>query len=161
MTSTHPCDACSGTGSHSLTVAYGDVRPGDRIWNRHGYSSPIGHWTEVLTVTCDGPQHGLTTRDGYKQWGWSHEGLGVQRSCPVCLGAGRFSDRMPARDALADAETLLSALKVCKHDTVQCYVDGAWASARASAGEIEPSGMWAERAARAAFRAVPGLRGEE
>ena len=32
-------------------------------------------------------------------------------------------------DAMADAETLLSALKVCKHDTVQCYVDGAWASA--------------------------------
>jgi len=26
--------------------------------------------------------------------------------CPVCLGAGRISDRMPVADAIADAETL-------------------------------------------------------
>src|SRR3972149_997138 len=27
-------------------------------------------------------------------------------TCPVCLGYGRISDRMPVADALADAETL-------------------------------------------------------
>ncbi len=42
-----------------------------------GHFAAHGHWTEPLNIP----------------------------TCPVCLGAGRISDRMPAADAMADAET--------------------------------------------------------
>lgn len=67
----------------------------------------------------------------------------VRYTCPVCLGEGRFSDRMPIADALADAETL---------QTVGPRIIGA--------GRVPYTAIEAIRFARAAFRAVPGLREE-
>ena len=37
------------------------------------------------------------------------KGIAGGHACPVCLGAGRISDRMPAADAMVDAETLWRA----------------------------------------------------
>lgn len=75
---------------------------------------------------------------GGRYWDIRHSCVRV--ACPVCLGAGSFPDRMPARDAVADAETL---------QTVGPRIIG-----REPYTVIE-----AIRFARAAFRAVPGLRG--
>ena len=68
--------------------------------------------------------------------------------CPVCLGAGRISDRMPVADAMADAETLrlvATTLDPALVDWLDTWVG-------------DPDG--ANAAARAAFRAVPALRGD-
>lgn len=97
--------------------------------------------------------------------------------CPVCLGTGRISDRMPVADALADAETLRAFQRdpyppnfllrtlapdayATEHGALRCGVSAdLWA--RGHFYETE----WAlvddaAHAARAAFRAVPGLKGE-
>jgi hypothetical protein len=80
--------------------------------------------------------------------------------CPVCLGAGSFPDQMPVADAVADAETLRVLLphRLMLTDLpylhVRCSADiPAWEDAENTACE------WSRSAARAAFRAVPGLRG--
>lgn len=102
-------------------------------------------------------------------------------ACPVCLGAGSFPDRMPARDALADAETLRRAHDSEAGNSESCWCVGpsgerhlpccdlldamAWASISRIQRSVHgpESDMWhgaIEESARAAFRAVPGLRGE-
>jgi hypothetical protein len=100
----------------------------------------------------------------------------VSYRCPVCQGAGRISDVMPAKDALADAETLT---RFANHDAtpfMQRQREGWRYSRRAVqlAGRVRtailetiglhrylpyPAPERVTRTARAAFRAVPGLRG--
>lgn len=103
---------------------------------------------------------------GGRYWDIRHSCARV--ACPVCRGAGRFPDRMPARDAVADAETLRM---VCG-----LIPAGIFGIGTAAAMLREPyTNSWdgpelrdaleylapaqARLNARAAFRAVPGLRG--
>lgn len=88
--------------------------------------------------------------------------------CQVCLGAGRISDRMPAKDAVADAETLFNA--VSSHVMAWAWQDlvflsyapqYAAESIHYGMGDPQDGAELARLAARAAFRAVSGLRGEE
>lgn len=78
--------------------------------------------------------------------------------CPVCLwrNNGRISDRMPAADAMADAETL--RLHGMPGD-IREY--GATAALLLYTTEmVDAAPHYARLEARAAFRAVPGLRGD-
>lgn len=83
--------------------------------------------------------------------------------CPVCLGEGRFPDRMPVADAMADAETLRLAL--IEHDRLSHglgMTDCEWVVRDSYARLRNPDGVARCEVAieaRAAFRAVPGLRG--
>src|SRR5262245_56563572 len=45
-------------------------------------------------------------------WGYCHCALDARGDCPVCLGSGRISDVIPARDAMADSETWFSILSL-------------------------------------------------
>lgn len=83
--------------------------------------------------------------------------------CPVCLGSGRISDAVPARDAVADAETLHAMAALAPLDWYY-DVDLSECDAVLSAD----CSVWIKYdrdtyrytdAAHAAFRAVPGLRG--
>lgn len=78
-------------------------------------------------------------------------GLDTWHRCEVCLGASRISDRMPVSDALADAETLRRELgpSVQIGNRYLGLLD-----------DPRQSGKVARVVARAAFRAVPGLRGD-
>lgn len=95
--------------------------------------------------------------------------------CPVCLGSGTISDRMPVADALADAETL--HLNAIPSDNDECTLaqgfglqarfwikDSLSKCSRWTGDDYAESQDRAKTkacaAARAAFRAVPGLRGE-
>jgi hypothetical protein len=89
-------------------------------------------------------------------------------TCPVCLGSGRISDRTPAADAIADAETLrFVAAETCGGDPYPLLTEQAKVAEVCALGEYGYAGnnwhneaaYWALYAARAAFRAVPGLRG--
>lgn len=93
------------------------------------------------------------------------------RICPVCLGSGVISDAMPVSDALADAETLRLEAEVRWYAPRQRYEGiGArtarWIDDAADIGRRLRAGndttwiaaMDALFSARAAFRAVPGLR---
>ena len=62
--------------------------------------------------------------------------------CLICLGAGRISDRMPVADAMADAETVRRIVEPYAVTEINGPVVDLY-----------------NAAARAAFRAVPGLRG--
>lgn len=70
--------------------------------------------------------------------------------CPVCLGSGTISDRMPVADAVADAETLRA----------NNYLDGVSSDCLRAPMSTLWSYIDARGSARAAFRAVPGLREE-
>jgi hypothetical protein len=100
--------------------------------------------------------------------------VGCRVPCLVCQGAGRISDAMPVKDALADAETL--RLNVTSElppgqrwsralGTVsKALAEAEWfavvAGGMARKGIRAESAAQAAAAARAAFSAVPGLRGE-
>lgn len=73
--------------------------------------------------------------------------------CPVCLGAGRISDKMSVRDAVADAETLGTEIAEAS------YLVRTLGLLHKRTGELAAV-LYARGAARAAFRAVPGLRGD-
>ena len=88
--------------------------------------------------------------------------------CLSCFGAGRISDVMPASDALADAETMVMVLRDmnargaigvldCLSALGTAAANGRYAAAEASTWAS--ASYRAHDAARAAFRAVPGLRG--
>jgi hypothetical protein len=62
-------------------------------------------------------------------------------------------------DALADAATLRLAV-FYSDDAEDAYRTGGWCVAHLAAGDAGPAYNAACLAARAAFRAVPGLRGE-
>jgi hypothetical protein len=76
-------------------------------------------------------------------------------ACPVCAGSGQVEAKPGVRDAVADAETLtenvdLRRIALAFRDVLIAREQGLpWFGARG-----------ARQAARAAFRAVPGLRGE-
>jgi len=83
----------------------------------------------------------------------------VWTRCPVCLGAGQFPDRMPVADAVADAETLRPWIPYT-HWLFTPAVANVIRYSRGSRGRAaEYAAFDAVAAARAAFRAVPGLRG--
>lgn len=156
ITFSHPCDACGGTGEDSSAID----RAAERLFDDLGV-----------------PEHQARC---YPSWPGNHiVRLVAQRlsdgkcatcvvdaECPVCLGAGSFPDRMPARDAVADAETLYGiayaeALAERERDAVFCHLYSAREAGRmAIGGARDFAGERGELAARAAFRAVPGLRGE-
>ena len=81
---------------------------------------------------------------------------GQQYMCPVCLGAGSISDKMPARDAVADADTLTSCL-IAYGNAWKARALLNWTTWPLNSAVIDYYD--AIHAARAAFRAVPGLRG--
>lgn len=78
-------------------------------------------------------------------------------NCPVCLGAGAISDRMPAADAQADASTLTSYLIGYGNPWKTRAAVLAWTPWPLNDDSINHYDVIT--AARAAFRAVPGLRG--
>lgn len=88
-----------------------------------------------------------------------------RRLAPAPSAAARAAsrDRMPAADAVADAETLRLALKITKSGNPDCYVKGGFAVAAlvhpGVVHQLDAAVPYAIEAARAAFRAVPGLRG--
>jgi hypothetical protein len=100
--------------------------------------------------------------------------------CPVCAGSGQVEAKPSVRDAVADAETLRlyhdfeSASPECSTESYNrlalrkqpipcCHLRDAlaWASVGALAVSLgHADGSAHKESARAAFRAVPGLRGE-
>lgn len=134
MTKQRPCDACGGTGERDVALCY----------------------CGGLADTCDGCPDCL--------------GLGCYRErerngshdCPACSGRGWQSDAMPVSDALADAETLWrfawdGGAEV--GDLTPAYLDAAAVDLREAELLDDFAAPIAQSAARAAFRAVPGLRG--
>ena len=105
--------------------------------------------------------------------GWEG-GSGCPGRCFACDGAGHISDRMPAADAMADARTLwheadrrgtLDPISkalgnaATYGDTVASLLQRVWPQSElGSTVLVAAAGAGAEKAARAAFRAVPGLR---
>jgi hypothetical protein len=111
------------------------------------------------------------------------------KPCVPCAGSGRISESIPASDAIADAETLLRVASVTADSGYRRCVDGtndkrtplgraqaegSCAAAifrtantylAANAGHLlseqapKLAHRYANDAARAAFRAIPGLRG--
>jgi hypothetical protein len=77
------------------------------------------------------------------------------KHCPACLGSGRVTDGPYRRDAEVDAETL--------RPTGMLWETQGWVSSAVVQDPRFPERAIAcyRRAARAAFRAVPGLRGGE
>lgn len=75
--------------------------------------------------------------------------------CPACLGSGRVTDGPFRRDAEMDAETLQTE-KRAMSETAWLASQIEW---RMRVG-MRSAAVWAVDAARAAFRACPGLRGE-
>jgi hypothetical protein len=152
----HACDACGGK-PYSVRVAF--------------YASP----ERVVLVTAD-LAHAQREARSYKS---DSRGVWLD-TCPVCQGAGRISDVMPAKDALADAETLRTvAHEVATHcygggwDGRQCddcneavlalrihwSPDGASMDSCVWRYSAETNAQTCRDEAHAAFRAVPGLRG--
>jgi len=97
---------------------------------------------------------------------------GAMYRCFVCNGSGTLPDQMPVADALADAEMLLAAAfaledrrsryaydsgLVSRIDLLEAQGEAFRAINPAWSGEESKHGSMA---ARAAFRAVPALRGE-
>lgn len=75
--------------------------------------------------------------------------------CPVCLGAGRFSDAMPIADSVADAETLTWGMGISYPD----QWSGDNAKGHIGNGYAALAHQTTIHLAHAAFLAVPGLRG--
>jgi len=90
----------------------------------------------------------------------------VWLTCPVCLGAGQISDSVPVSDCLADAATLHMEWEQ-RSLSIAIWTDArpGYTVRPASIGEppvwtMDDYVAGAKMAARAAFRAVPELRGE-
>lgn len=80
--------------------------------------------------------------------------IGRRLFCVACRGTARIEDRIPARDAELDAETLRGNL------SVRPWQHGGWyREVRAARVLTIASHTAIVECARAAFRAVPGLRG--
>lgn len=95
----------------------------------------------------------------------------VDMHCPVCLGSGRVSDRVPREDAIADAATLIQLLVDeplgDPDDNLELCLSGCMSDEHNAVivqavrrGYSVKAASYGRRAAHAAFRAVPGLRGE-
>lgn len=126
----HACDACSGSGYRKVECCAREVGR---------FSGSVYHARD-----CNG----------------------TRPHCPVCLGDGRISDVMPASDALADAEMLAQNFPqpwgFYESDLDYAHSNGCRAVSKIVdwSQPVDDAAWWARRAARAAFRAVPGLRGE-
>lgn len=104
-------------------------------------------------------------------------GISLER-CPACNGTGRQEDRRTAEQAMVDAETWALAAEEFYDDELgplPNHVRAQWYGVRAAAwatthvlfdaANATPSAEWeafyfAREAGRAAFQAVPALRGE-
>lgn len=144
----HACDACGGAGGDHWVVRY---------WHDGQPVFELGFSDEATA---------RREQDYLDRAGWGRvtcSPVETPSPCPVCRGAGRISDRMPAADAVADAETLRLALKITKSGNPDCYVKGGFAVAAlvhpGVVHQLDAAVPYAIEAARAAFRAVPGLRG--
>jgi hypothetical protein len=84
------------------------------------------------------------------------------RMCAACRATGRISERIPASDAIADAETLARNVCVGPHGescSSLCEADASeYADSDSRVPGCIPTNHYAA-AASAAFRAIPGLRG--
>jgi hypothetical protein len=80
-------------------------------------------------------------------------------ACPACLGTGSVTDGPFRRDAEVDAETLRVVGRGHSWATQHGMLDGTTYSHEPDATADESRDV-ASYAARAAFRAVPALRGE-
>lgn len=105
-----------------------------------------------------------TTRDCLVCYGTGTTGVHFW-VCPVCLGTGRVEDRIGVEDAVADARTLQGVAWDLPKPHISNTLRKARFFGRQVVAEIEIGGDWglgvlAMSAARAAFRAVPALRGE-
>lgn len=148
VSASHPCDACEGSGAVGCASC--------RITADLDVLAAFGLCATCADLEADGYDVGR---------------LATTPPCPVCLGAGSFPDCMPARDALADAETL------------RAYVSAAMSNQGYSTSNVGRASRWTwtgmeywrsrgeypdeflaaamiRKAAHAAFRACPGLRGE-
>jgi hypothetical protein len=67
--------------TNPISIAYADVKVGDRIWNKLGFSTPRGHWTLVVSVRPAASEGyiAIGVSDGYEQIGHAREGIGVLR----------------------------------------------------------------------------------
>lgn len=132
------CKACDGTG-----MLRGVIETVRRIGLR-----------------CGSCAQRMGAGNAYLQFGGHHycSVVCLPHPCVPCLGSGRISERIPASDAVADAETLrLSGgakwIGACAGASYAAYAH-AWAS------DYSGFTRWTVlQDARAAFRAVPGLRG--
>lgn len=145
---TRPCMACDGTGGACAQCCHPALDHDDYgcywSYNAEGRLSPAGE--EFDYCGCEQPVS----------------------DCGACGGSGRISERIPARDAELDAETLvLESRRWALGQDSASYVRSAQGSGTCLLDELEiglavngdlPASL-ASGAARAAFRAVPGLRG--
>jgi len=127
--------------------------------------APDPVYTLVVTRRCEGCEgEGFVDRC-YCQTTTQHMDACEGRRCLVCRGSGQVTDRIPVADALADAETLRRIAATAPSRKVQWFFDCAWfgtlAGGWAQKGVRAQSAIEGRLAASAAFRAVPGLRGEQ
>lgn len=139
MTQTnHACDACGGAGGDHWVVRY---------WHDGQPVFELGFSDEATA---------RREQDYLDRAGWGRvtcSPVETPSPCPVCRGAGRISDRMPVADALADAETLRRAYGLGSPLPTR---DIEAVIGRARINDVRKI---TRACARAAFRAVPGLRG--
>lgn len=99
-------------------------------------------------------------RGGETAWRESRAG----QACLACIGTGRVTERIPASDAIADAETLRRNSRLpgsgprFHWDVFDAENMAAWSFVTERVNGIVTGHPAALAAARAAFRAVPGLR---
>jgi len=107
---------------------------------------------------CEGCEGSGFVDRCYCQTATQHMDACEGRRCLVCQGSGQVTDRIPVADALADAETLR---RISDGLPLRCtYTASLWA--RGHFYETEDALVWdGIFAAHEAFRAVPGLRGEQ
>lgn len=100
----------------------------------------------------------------------------TDHTCHPCRGTGRVSERIGPEDALADSATFVSShdvsTRVAPHDAGGMFcpyspscpmypgIYGADVYGHVAGGRVAMAVHSAREAARAAFRAVPALRGE-
>lgn len=172
----HPCAACGGRGVLPADGALMHDKPKGKCVCGHGWGfhGPTGHSYCRGTVRAAWKTEGVGARPC--DCGEFHPKNLLQppsayyapADCPVCLGAGQLSDRMPARDAVADAETLRFIAAASDYSVeFQTWIGSPSTLALNRAvmnadmaihGAVDFSRERGELAAHDAFRVVPGLR---
>jgi hypothetical protein len=172
----HPCDACGGSGDRFLDRNQIEIPEGQECGAKEGglICGAPAEWRDVTKDPGDGGFYRHGDPDAYLCERHMMEvetpaGPEEGELCPVCQGSGRISDVMPAADAMADAETVRLAAKRrpgLRSDVRHASYYGArvldYTCDRDDIGDVDPADVaagYAQTAARAAFRAIPGLRG--
>jgi hypothetical protein len=137
---------------HRLFLGDQEVGPGERL---------------LRTLLAEGSGMSPATRecgacggDGYQRY---YEFPGT-KLCPVCAGSGRVDAGASRADAVADAGSLeRSILAEAPNSLLAEILSDGCEAFLAFADGLDPDGMRyaTRRSVRAAFRAVPGLRGEQ